>query len=322
MKTFAWLLKREYWEHRGGFLWAPVITCSVLLFMVLVGMVIAEAALRMHINDVHINIGVPLSQLAGAMTPQQVAQFEFGLGASMLGFGSIVGIVLGFVLFFYLLGALYNDRSDRSVLFWKSLPISDRDTVLSKVATATVVAPLIAFAALIAMQIGIVVLLSLFVLLHGGNPFALVLGAPALPLMFVKMLLALPLNALWMLPTVGWLLACSAATRSKPFLWALLLPVMLGALNGVSGLMGMPSLSARIMWDDGVLRLIGSTFQGWVTLLPLGVPGAGFDPLRQQVLDFGQIAYAYMAPELWIGAVIGIALIAAAVWFRRHASDL
>ena len=53
----------------------------------------------------------------------------------------MVNIVLGVVVFFFCLGALFDDRKDRSVLFWKSLPISDQATVLSKVAMALVVAP-------------------------------------------------------------------------------------------------------------------------------------------------------------------------------------
>ena len=54
---------------------------------------------------------------------------------------SLLGIVVGIVVFFYCLGSLYDDRRDRSILFWKSLPISDRDTVFSKVISAAIVAP-------------------------------------------------------------------------------------------------------------------------------------------------------------------------------------
>ena len=54
--------------------------------------------------------------------------------------------MLGFVVFFYCLGSLYDERKDRSVLFWKSLPVSDRDTVLSKALSALVVAPTLAIA--------------------------------------------------------------------------------------------------------------------------------------------------------------------------------
>ena len=81
-------------------------------------------------------------------------------------------IVLGFVVFFYCLGSLYDERKDRSVLFWKSLPVSDRDTVLSKVASAVLVAPALAVAAWLATPLAFLLLVSGFVLALGGNPLA------------------------------------------------------------------------------------------------------------------------------------------------------
>jgi len=35
MKTFYWLVKREFWEHKGGFFWAPVISGIVFLELAL-----------------------------------------------------------------------------------------------------------------------------------------------------------------------------------------------------------------------------------------------------------------------------------------------
>src|SRR3546814_13401578 len=90
-------------------------------------------------------------------------------------------IVLAFVVFFYCLGALYDERKDRSVLFWKSLPVSDAQTVLSKVGSAVVVAPVLAVIASLVTMIGFMVMLSIVVLFHGGNQWTLLWG-PASPL--------------------------------------------------------------------------------------------------------------------------------------------
>ena len=83
----------------------------------------------------------------------------------------------------------YDERKDRSVLFWKSLPVSDRDTVLSKAVSALVVAPTLAISVAIASMFCFLVLISIFVLVHGGNPFTLIWG-PGSPLKIAASLLA------------------------------------------------------------------------------------------------------------------------------------
>ncbi|WP_210235883.1 ABC-2 transporter permease, partial [Mesorhizobium sp. M1C.F.Ca.ET.212.01.1.1] len=84
--------------------------------------------------------------------------------------------VLAFVVFFYCLGALYDDRRDRSILFWKSLPLSDTQTVLSKVISALIVAPLIAVIAGIITMLGFLLVISVVALMHGGSPMTLIWG--------------------------------------------------------------------------------------------------------------------------------------------------
>ena len=183
MNTFKWLLKREYWEHRGGFFWAPVVAGVVFLLFSTMAIVAGESmrratdigAERMTINNVE------LDRLTETLTPKEQLEMAGGLDLGTLLAGSWPFIVLAFVVFFYCLGALYDDRKDRSILFWKSLPVSDGRTVLSKLASALVVAPVFATAAAIVTAIGFLVLLSLFAAYHGGNPLSLIWG-PDLPM--------------------------------------------------------------------------------------------------------------------------------------------
>ncbi|MEO8460950.1 MAG: hypothetical protein ABI451_10495, partial [Dokdonella sp.] len=147
MNNFSWLLKREYWEHRGGFLWAPVWTGAVVLFLILCGALVGEVAG----SRVQIHTGFDISQALNAISAEDLEQVGVALNGSLLVFASFVQIALAFVVFFYLLGALYDDRRDRSVLFWSSLPISATNTVASKVLAAALVAPLIAFAVTVVM---------------------------------------------------------------------------------------------------------------------------------------------------------------------------
>ncbi|KAB7762185.1 ABC transporter permease, partial [Xanthomonas maliensis] len=133
-RTFLWLLKREYWEHRGGFVWAQVITGGIAVFFALLGAVIGAVNARNQLSGVDFNAG----DLSGYT--RTLGQVGDGL---LLGGIGIASVVLAFVVFFYALGSLYDDRRDRSVLFWKSLPVSDVQTVLSKAAWALLLAPLI-----------------------------------------------------------------------------------------------------------------------------------------------------------------------------------
>lgn len=317
MNTFKTLLKREFWEHKGGFLWAPIIAVGVNLGLTLMAAITAEVVgskAGIQISGVHI------AELSKHLDEKALRHLGAGLDFASMTSASWPYVVLGFVVFFYCLGTLFDERRDRSVLFWKSLPISDRDTVLSKVFSALVTAPLIATAAAIVSAFGMLLLFSAFALWHGGNPFTLVWG-PASPLTTAFNLIAvLPVYMIWALPTVGWLLLCSAWAKSKPFLWAVILPVLAGVL--VSWLDVMQSLDLRTGWFWGhvVGRLLGSTFPGVDIAL-------SFDAQRMQrindpsdLLDIFSAGRAWASLgniEVWIGAGLGVAMIVAAIRLRR-----
>ena len=176
---FKLLLKREFWEHKGGFFWAPVWAGAISLVLTLMALVVGEVAARRAVGDginikgdIHIN-GLDLSALTSRMDADDLQKLAGGIDLSTLLASAWPMIVLAFVVFFYCLGSLYDERKDRSVLFWKSLPVSDRDTVLSKVVSALLVAPAIATAVGIVCMIAFLLLLSLFVVIHHGNPFVL-----------------------------------------------------------------------------------------------------------------------------------------------------
>ena len=240
-----------------------------------------------------------------------------GLDLGTLLAGSWPFIVLAFVVFFYCLGALYDERKDRSVLFWKSLPLSDRETVLSKAASALVVAPVIAIAASLASMVGFLVVLSVVVLLHGGNPYVLLWG-PGNPLNIVgSYAMSIPVYALWALPTVGWLLLCSAWARSKPFLWAVMLPVFAGIFLSWFDLMPALDLDSGWFWGHVVARLLLGTFPAMDLIYREGF-GQGDSPEAVLAdLSAAGTLDSLALPELWIGAVAGALMIMGAIRLRR-----
>lgn len=322
LNTFAWLLKREYWEYRGGFLWTPAIVALAFLALFLIVLATAELAAKQH--GINVN-GIQLDMLTQNLSPENVAKLNAGMDIALLTIGFPIGIALFFVVFFYLLGSLYNDRSDRSVLFWKSLPISDSQTVLAKVVAACVIAPVLAALAMIALQLGFLVLMTLFAAVNGVNAISVLWSPLRLIRLWLMMALLIPINALWALPTIGWLLLCSSFVRSKPFLWAVLLPVIVGVIVSSAKVMQDMALPSAWFWKHVVGRILFSVLPGsWMDqsmFKALEHMDSGRSDLLSPVLSLDTIQVLMVSPELWIGAAAGAAMIAAAIYFRRRRTE-
>ena len=332
---FKLLLKREFWEHKGGFFWAPIWAGGISLVLTLMALVVGEVAARRAVasgkmsfdGDININ-GLDLSALTSKMDAADLQKLAGGIDISTVMSSAWPMIVLAFVVFFYCLGSLYDERKDRSVLFWKSLPVSDRDTVLSKAASALLVAPLIAVGVAIACMFGFLLLVSAFVLLHNGNPLTLVWG-PGNPLQLAgSMLATIPVYALWALPTVGWLLLCSAWSKSKPFLWAIMLPVFAGIFISWFDIMNVFNLESGWFWKNIVARGLLSAVPGtWFDVAHIdNAHITSSEAARQiesvhQLLSLQTTYSVLLTPQLWIGAAVGAAMIYAAMRLRRWRDD-
>ena len=296
----------------------------MFLLLSLMGFGVGEMAARratgnFDIGDSQVQVnGIDFSAITANMDASDLEKLGHGIDISLMMAASWPFIVLAFVVFFYCLGALYDERKDRSVRFWKSLPLSDTQTVLSKVATATVVAPLFAIGAALLTMLGFLAVIGVFVMVHGGNPLTMVFG-PASPLAVAGQLLAmLPIYALWALPTVGWLLLCSAWAKGKPFLWAIMIPLFAGIFVSWFDLMQLFDLPSAWFWQNIVGRSLLSAVPGsWLTLADLGPSGFhGADSLGSLVAL--RTSYAtLLTPQLWIGVVAGAAMIFGAIRLRR-----
>ena len=327
---FKLLLQREFWEHKGGFLWAPLVAGGIFLLLSLMGFGVGEMAARRAVGSGNLKIGgdsmgdsiningLDLGALTSKIGPDELKHLAGGIDLSLFMASSWPYMVLAFVVFFYCLGALYDERKDRSVLFWKSLPLSDSETVLSKVASAAVVAPLIATAAALVTMFGFLLLASVMVMIHGGNPIQLLWG-PGSPLSVAGHLVAsIPVYALWAMPTIGWLLLCSAWARSKPFLWAIMIPVFSGIFVTWFDLMKVFNMESTWFWKHIVARMLLSV-----------MPGSWFDAARFENIDVKgpesisqlinlQATYSVLlTPQLWIGVIAGAAMIFVAIRLRR-----
>lgn len=315
-----WLVKREFWENRGGFLWAPLVTGGIFLLLNIMGIVTAEVIGARH--GIGLGASGNLQHVISRMDAGDMSQVGTALDLAMYSSMALISVVLGFVVFFYCLGAIYDERRDRSILFWKSLPLSDSATVLSKVASAVVVAPVIATLVGVAAGIVQLLLLALTLSFHGVNVWQLLVLAH--PFRVTANLIGfIPLYLLWALPSIGWLMLCSAWARTKPFLWALALPVATGLLVTWFGIMGLFNLSSGWFWQNIVVRGLFSAFPGagvaWnadrMTI------SAGGDHPNLPFMNLGQTYQMLGSANLWIGVLVGASLIAGAIWLRRWRDD-
>ena len=277
-----WSVRRELWENRSIYI-APLAVAAV----VMVGFLISLIGLPRSVRA--------LPALDPAHQREAVAMpYDFAAGLIM-GTALIVGVV-------YSLEALHGERRDRSILFWKSLPVSDLTTVLSKASIPLVVLPLLAFAITVTLQL-IMLLLSSAVLLGNGlsaAPLWTQLSLFQMSLMLLYHLLTV--HSLWHAPFYGWLLLVSGWARRAPFLWAVL-PVL--AICVVE----------KIAFNTShFAALLGDRFAGGPEAVAL--TGASRFPIEPGM----QLTPAHFlsSPGLWIGLGVTAALLAAAVRLRRY----
>lgn len=318
LSTFVALLRREYWEHRGGLWSAQVWTAAVLLGLVVLSMLVGEAFRMNLVGNVDVRT---LGMLAlKELGPAEMAQFRQGLEIGLWGLGLINQMVLYFVVLFYCINTLYEERKDRSILFWKSLPATDTMTVLSKLATAVLVAPFLAIIATMLLHVGFLVLVSLYAALHGVNPLPFLWQPALLGKVWLQMLATVPVHMLWAIPGLAWLLLASSWSKRAPFVWALLIPCLAGVVYGFVETASRLSTPGSWFWEHIVGRIFSSPgsmlFRPWNWR-----EGPGTDNPFAQAVSWDRMHAVLVAPETWIGLVVGVILLAAAIWLRRFRDD-
>ena len=319
MNTFPTLLKREFWEHKGGMLWAPVVVGGLMLGAGAASMFIGLAAKTggIHVNGENIVIdGANISQA----TQTQMAE---GLAFAIIPSMAPLAAVLAFVLLFYALGSLFDDRRDRSVLFWKSMPVSNTATVLSKLVSMALVAPLITALVGIVVATLVALLAALSLSAFGVSVFQELLTTGEFYLAPLAVLAVIPVYALWVLPSIAWCMAVSAWAKRAPFLWAVGTPVLAGILLSWQQAMFDRDLGADWFWEHIVGRLFGSFLPGmWFAFSGNAERIDSFQPTDQSVFELVSMSYGSLtSPSLWIGLAAAAALVAVAIRLRRWRED-
>ena len=326
MKTMNWLLRREFWEHKGAMFWAPIVVGAAMILFVTATVLYGTTAGTFDDKVIHItengqttSMRTDMSEAFGGLSTAKKQAVADMVANGYLAAGAPLLLILAAVVFFYCLAALNDERRDRSILFWKSLPVSDTETVLSKVLTAAIVAPLITIAVATFVSLLLLLIVGTAFAFKGVNLFALVLSNRALYLAPLQLLGMLPVYALWALPTIGWLLMVSAWAKSKVFLWAVGVPVItLIIIKWVDYLLG---IGIDLQWF--LHNVLARCLLGLIPGAYLGLAKVDKDLLvnEQHTAVFGAIfQHSWLTlsePAVWIGAIAGAAMIYAAIRLRR-----
>jgi ABC-2 type transport system permease protein len=284
LDTLATLARREFWEHRSLWL-APLVAQALLALAVVFG---------------HAELGHGDHEVL--TPPQRVALFTIVQWALAQPLFFVTCICVSF----YLLDCLYAERKDRSILFWKSLPVSDGLTIASKALVAAAVVPLGVFA--LALVSNLLFAAVLAARLPGVLGWSTVEWLRTQAVLLVSVIL----GVLWYAPIAGAMLLLSAWAR-RPILWASLVPLMAPILERVA-------LGTHYLWNFETYRVVGiwhklqvgheHVFDSAKDLHPVGV-----------VLDTFNIRGAFTDMDLWLGVIAAIAMTYAAARIRRYRDD-
>jgi ABC-2 type transport system permease protein len=286
-RPMYWSVRRELWENRSIYI-APLAAAAVYLFGFLISLFWVPRSMR------------GMAAAHGPMPPIIVLAMPYAHAAMLL---MLTAFLVGI---FYSLDALHGERRDRSILFWKSLPVSDLTTVLSKASIPLLVLPLLVFAITIALQLVMRILSTAVLAMTGGGAAMLWTQLPLFQMELV-LLYALIVITLWHAPIYCWLLLVSGWAKRATFLWAVLPPLAISIFEWIA---------FRTSYFGSLMhrRLGGFVAAAFDLKDKNGVPiDAHFIPLAQ--LAPGRFL---SSPGLWIGLVFAAIFLAAAVRLRRY----
>lgn len=278
-RPMYWSVRRELWENRSLYL-APIAIAAFIVLSYAVS-----------------TIGMPHRRravlLLDAAKQRAAIGQPYDVAAMML---LLTAVVVGV---FYCLDALYGERRDRSILFWKSLPVGDRTTVISKALVPLAVLPALTFVITIAAQLVMLAMTTIVLLPSGlaGTTFA----RYNILLQSVILLYGLVALTLWWAPVYAWLLMVSAWARRATFVWAVLPWVTIAVLEQIA----FNTHHFAMMLGN---RLVGFAPAAFAFQRPHG---------RIESLSQLTPGTYLTSPALWIGLILAAVFLAATVRLRR-----
>ena len=295
MKTLKALIRRELQEHKWGFVYLPWIVgafMSLVVVLVYLGLTEVNTENFKFSTDVFAD-----SEVVQSMNEATFDQRRAAIRAGLLVLGFPLVIALGFAVLAYSLSTFFDERKDKSIIFWRSLPVSDSFTVFSKLIVALVVAPLLVIPALLFLHLVSVTAGSIYFAVSDIVPFTWAWQAyPWLD--WIRVIFSLWMQSLWSLPIITWIMLAGAYSR-KPVVAAILPPVVVVLVEGVS-------LSSSVFLDSLFERV-----QPWsrASSFPKEYESLGVAELSDIPLLFGMT-------EFWVGILVSSVFIYLTIYFR------
>lgn len=297
------LLKREVWEHRSIYV-TPLAIASIVTLGTLAMLMFAGGFAK------ELDIAIFGATNIAGDAERKIALTGFFVGTSW------VFLLAAMVLtVFYTLDSLYAERKDKSILFWRSLPITDAEAVISKLATAIVVIPLATVAAIIVTHLVNLVVTSVWVSAKGADAGHLIWGSVPLLDNWLAALIVTLASAIWMSPFVGWFLFVSAFTKRSPLLMAFMPLVIVPLLE-------------LIFLRSSVFAEAVFTRRGMIPLFKGMDMEAFFDEESLHVSEEVVSLLAHLdvvqflsSVSMWSGLLVCALFVTAAIYVRRYRDE-
>ena len=277
-RRLYWSVRRELWENRAIYI-APLAVAALFLVAFLIG-------------AIHPPVKMRDAMALDPMRHQDLVEQPYTFAAFLLMGTTFI------VAMFYCLEALYSERRDRSILFWKSLPVSDLTTVLAKLSIPLVILPLVTFAITIVTQWIMLLLSSALMLARGQSVAALWSHLPLFQMSLMLLFHLVAIHGLQFAPVYSWMLLVSSWARRAPLLWAVLPPLAIG-------------VAEKIAFNT-------SHFAALLGYLLGGGPEIVTGKMEMLPLTPLAVGEFFINPGLWIGLAVAAAFLAAAVRLRRY----
>jgi len=302
IRTQIALIKREIWEHRS--IWVtPAAIAVVTILMAATGLAIGEGF--RYAADMAI---------VGASNVGETERRALLTGA-LSGVTFLFVFAMWILTVFYCLDSLYAERKDKSILFWRSLPITDTETVVSKLVVALLAIPGVTLVGIVVTQLANLVVMSIWVSGKGGSPGHLLWDFGALFDIWGATLIFLVTVPLWLSPFVGWFLFVSAFAKRSPLLVAFLPIVVVPMLERM--ILGTSYLAKAIFVRSAKMPLFGDIS-----------PEKLFDEERMalaaenvSLLSMIDVGRFLLSPSLWTGLVVCGLFTTAAIYVRRYRDE-
>lgn len=316
-KYFA-LVKREMNDHKNGFFYVPGVIAVLIVVSSLIALMLGHEPINM--ND------IGFSEVADKYQSASDEDREgLSLGITAMYWASTLAIWMTypFVVFFSLLGSLYEERRDKSILFWKSMPVSDAQEVIAKIFT-TVIASFFCYLIIaVAVQLIMSLIMMTYSGFNGGPVFALLPLGKMIWSWFAVMPVVL-LKVLWLAPILGWVLAVSAYAPRMPFMYAVVPVVVISILEKIM----LESHHFAWMFTNHVGRGFGLSMQESAEAVRMNnnhmnVHIDGPAQLVEVVDAFSMTdaySYALSQPTFWGGLIVCGVFIYGAIELRKRAS--